>query len=95
MRFDAYSDCTILVSFESDAAGDERGGLDAALGRIEAKTLVIGLTTDIVFPADDMRALASRIPGAVYAEIQSPFGHDGFLVEHDQLNALMKPFMEV
>ena len=41
-----------------------------------------------------MRALASRIPGAVYAEIQSPFGHDGFLVEHDQLNALMKPFME-
>ena len=94
-RFDAYSYCAILDAFDSHDVGRGRGGLDAALGRIEAKTLVIGLTTDIVFPADDMRALASRIPGAVYAEIQSPFGHDGFLVEHDQLNALMKPFMEV
>ncbi len=93
-RFDAYSYCAILDAFDSHDVGRGRGGLDTALGRIEAKTLVIGLTTDIVFPADDMRALASRIPGAVYAEIQSPFGHDGFLVEHDQLNALMKPFME-
>lgn len=92
-RFDAYSYHAILDAFDSHDVGRGRGGLDEALKRIRAKTLVIGLTTDIVFPADDMRALAGRIPGAEYAEIQSPFGHDGFLVEHDQLNALMKPFM--
>lgn len=93
-RFDAYSYHAILDSFDTHDVGRGRGGMEAALGRIKAKTLVIGLTTDIVFPPEDMKALASRIPGAVYAEIQSPFGHDGFLVEHDQLNALMRPFME-
>ena len=71
-----------------------RGGMYAALSTIKAKTLVVGLTTDIVFPPADMIALAARIPRARYAEIHSPFGHDGFLVENYQLNALMKPFMQ-
>lgn len=92
-RFDAYSYHSILDSFDTHDVGRGRGGMEAALSRIKARTLVIGLTTDIVFPPEDMRTLASRIPGAVYAEIQSPFGHDGFLVEYDQLNALMRPFM--
>lgn len=92
-RFDAYSYHAILDAFDSHDVGRGRGGLDTAVAGIRAKTLVIGLTTDIVFPPDDMRALAAKIPGSVYAEIQSPFGHDGFLVEHEQLNALMIPFM--
>ncbi len=93
-RFDAYSYHAILDAFDSHDVGRGRGGLDCALSKVKARTIVIGLTTDIVFPPSDMKALADKIPGAVYAEIQSPFGHDGFLVEHDQLNALMKPFME-
>lgn len=93
-RFDAYSYHAILDAFDSHDVGRGRGGVAAALSAVKAKTLVIGLTTDIVFPPDDMKALAGKIDGAVYAEIQSPFGHDGFLVEHDQLNALMRPFME-
>lgn len=92
-RFDAYSYRAILDAFDTHDVGRGRGGLEAALGRIKARTLVIGLTTDIVFPPDGMRALCAKIPGAVYGEIQSPFGHDGFLVEHDQLNTLMHPFM--
>ncbi len=93
-RFDAYSYHAILDAFDTHDVGRGRGGMDKALSAIKARTLVIGLTTDIVFPPEDMRTLASRIPGARYEEIQSPFGHDGFLVEHDQLNALMRPFME-
>lgn len=93
-RFDAYSYHAILDSFDTHDVGRGRGGMETALGRIKARTLVIGLTTDIVFPPEDMKALAAKIPGAVYAEIQSPFGHDGFLVEHEQLNKLMRPFME-
>lgn len=93
-RFDAYSYHAILDSFDTHDVGRGRGGMYAALSTIKAKTLVIGLTTDIVFPPSDMIALAARIPKAVYAEIHSPFGHDGFLVEHLQLNTLMKPFME-
>ena len=93
-RFDAYSYHAILDSFDSHDVGRGRGGMYAALSNIKARTLVIGLTTDIVFPPTDMIALAARIPKAKYAEIHSPFGHDGFLVEYLQLNALMKPFME-
>ncbi|MBD5251570.1 MAG: homoserine O-acetyltransferase [Bacteroides sp.] len=93
-RFDAYSYHSILDSFDTHDVGRGRGGMEKALSAIKARTLVIGLTTDIVFPPEDMKILASRIPGARYEEIHSPFGHDGFLVEHEQLNALMRPFME-
>lgn len=93
-RFDAYSYHAILDSFDTHDVGRGRDGMYAALSKIKARTLVIGLTTDIVFPPSDMIALAARIPGSKYAEIHSPFGHDGFLVEYLQLNALMKPFME-
>lgn len=93
-RFDAYSYHAILNAFDTHDVGRGRGGLDAALSRIKARTLVVGLTTDIVFPADEMKVLSSRIPGASYAEIESPYGHDGFLVESAQLNRLMLPFME-
>ncbi|MDE6555373.1 MAG: homoserine O-acetyltransferase [Duncaniella sp.] len=92
-RFDAYSYHAILNAFDTHDVGRGRGGIEAALRRISAGTLVIGLTTDIVFPPEEMKRLASRIPGASYAEIESPFGHDGFLVEADQLNDLMIPFM--
>ena len=41
-----------------------------------------------------MQELCSKIPGAVYGEIHSPFGHDGFLVEYNQLNNLLLPFIK-
>ncbi len=92
-RFDAYSYMTILDTFDTHDAGRGRGGVEAALGRITAPTLVVGITTDIIFTPAEMRLLASRIPGARYAEIDSPFGHDGFLVEYDALDKLVKPFI--
>lgn len=92
-RFDAYSYMTILDTFDTHDAGRGRGGVEAALGRITAPTLVVGITTDIIFTPAEMRLLASRIPGARYAQIDSPFGHDGFLVEYQALDKLVKPFI--
>ena len=73
--------------------GRGRGGVGKMLERIKCPTIVIGLTTDIIFTPTEMRNLAASIPGAEYREINSPFGHDGFLVEHEQLNAILVPFM--
>ena len=73
--------------------GRGRGGVEAALARIKARTLVVGITTDLVFTPAEMHWLADRIPGSRYGEIVSEFGHDGFLVEHEQLNALLYPFV--
>ena len=92
-RFDAYSYCAILQSFDTHNVGRDRGGVAEALQRINCPTMVVGLSTDIIFTPDEMRALAAAIPGAEYRQIDSPFGHDGFLVEADQLNAILNPFI--
>ena len=92
-RFDAYSYCTILDTFDTHDVGRGRGGVAAALQRITARTIVVGITTDLIFTPQEMRTLHAQIPGSLYREIASPFGHDGFLVEHDQLNALLLPFV--
>lgn len=93
-RFDAYSYVTILDAFDTHDVGRGRGGLDSALARLVMPACVIGLSTDIIFTPAGMRALAASLPCAVYHEISSPLGHDGFLVEHGQLNKILNEFMQ-
>ncbi len=93
-RYNAYSYYAILNSFDTHDIGRGNGGTDAALASIKSKTYVVGITTDILFPPEEMRALTAKIPGAEYFEIESLFGHDGFLVEHEQFNALLHPIMD-
>ncbi len=92
-RYDAYSYYAILNSFDTHDVGRGRGGTDVALKQIKAKTYVVGITTDILFPPNEMQDLCSRIDGAEYSQIESLFGHDGFLVEHEMFNRLLEPIM--
>lgn len=62
-RFNAYSYMRILDAFDTHNVGLGRGGIDAALSTIKAETLVIGITTDLVFPPNEVRSMASKIPG--------------------------------
>lgn len=88
-RYNAYSYVTILDAFDTHDIGRGRGGLQAALDTLTMPTTVVGITTDIIFTPAEMRLLASRLPNAEYYEIDSPMGHDGFLVEHVQLNKIL------
>lgn len=92
-RFNAYSYMSILNAFDTHNIGRHRGGIPAALSAITARTIVIGITTDLIFPPAEMRALAEALPRAEYVEITSDMGHDGFLVENAQLNSILVPFM--
>jgi len=92
-RFDAYSYVAILDTFDTHNVGRGRGGVAEALRRIQADTIVVGLATDIIFTPTEMAALAASIPGAVYKEIFSEYGHDGFLVEADKLDSILRPFI--
>lgn len=92
-RFNAYSYVSILDAFDTHDVGRGRGGVATALGRIACPAIVVGITTDIIFLPEEERRLASMIPGASYREITSPLGHDGFLVEHAQLNSILTPFI--
>lgn len=91
-RFNAYSYVRILDAFDTHDTGRGRGGLECALARLTMPTLVVGISTDIIFTPSEMQALAAMIPDAHYCEIRSAFGHDGFLVEHGQLNNIIKAF---
>lgn len=92
-RFNAYSYVRILDAFDTHDAGRGRGGLAAALERIQAPTMVVGISTDIIFTPSEMLALTAMIPKASYREIESAFGHDGFLVEHEKLNRILNNFL--
>ncbi len=90
-RFDAYSYMAILDAFDTHDIGRGRGGVAAALSKIKAPAIVIGITTDIIFTPEEMKELTAALPNAEYFELQSEFGHDGFLVEHKKLNEILLP----
>lgn len=92
-RFNAYSYMSILDAFDTHDIGRDRGGIAAALGTLTAPAIVIGISTDLIFPPTEMRELAAALPDARYAEITSEMGHDGFLIENGRLNAILLPFM--
>ena len=92
-RYNAYSYYKILNAFDTHDVGYQRGGVAAALQRITAECLVVGISTDIIFTVPEMQALHRMLPRSTYHQIDSPFGHDGFLVEHEQLNRILNPFI--
>lgn len=92
-RFNAYSYMTILDAFDSHDVARGRGRREEVLKSIKAKTACIAIPTDILFPPSAVKELAEGIPGSRYFEIESEFGHDGFLVEHEQLNRILKSFL--
>ena len=92
--FDAYSYWYLCNAVDSHNVGRGRGGVPVALQRIQARTTVIGITSDGLFPVPEVKAMAALIPGAQYKEIDSDFGHDGFLLENGQLTAILQPIIE-
>ena len=92
-RYNVYSYYDILNAFDTHDVGRGRGGVAQALRNITAKTILVGITSDMIFTPEEMRTLKTQIPDSEYFEIESSFGHDGFLVEHDQLNNILNPFM--
>ena len=80
-RFTALSYWTLSKAMDSHNLARGRGSLADVLKAIEAKTLVIGITSDLLCPLQELQFLSTHIPGATYAAIDSLYGHDGFLVE--------------
>lgn len=91
-RFDAYSYVTLSHVMDSHHVGRGRGGVAAALAAVRARTLVLGITSDVLFPPAEQQLLARHIPGAMYAEMDSGFGHDGFLIETAQITHFLERF---
>ena len=91
-RFDAYSYVVLTRAMDSHNIGRGRGGVAAALASIRARTLVLGITSDVLFPLVEQREIANGIPGAVYGELDSSFGHDGFLLDTAKITQALEVF---
>ena len=93
-RFNAYSYFVLTRAFDSHHVGRKRGGLEKALALIKAKTIVVGIDTDILFPKDDQELIKKYIPEARLEFIHSDYGHDGFLLEFESITKIVRDFME-
>ena len=92
-RFDAYSYYYLSDSVNSNNVGRGRGGVEAALKTIKADCTVVGIDSDRLFPVEEQKLIAEAVPRAKYYEITSKFGHDGFLLENDQLTEIIAPLL--
>lgn len=88
-RFNAFSYWALTKIMDSHNVGRNRGTVIGALNKITAKTLVIGISSDVLFPPSEQRFLAKYIPNAEYQEINSLYGHDGFLIEYKQMRHIL------
>ncbi|MFI9024289.1 homoserine O-acetyltransferase [Streptomyces sp. NPDC053560] len=89
-RFDAGSYLTLVDAMNGHDVGRGRGGTAAALGRARMPALVAGVDSDRLYPLAQQAELAAALPGADRVRtIESPYGHDGFLIETEQVGALV------
>jgi homoserine O-acetyltransferase len=92
-RFNAFSYYFLSKGMDSHNVGRGRGSVEKALQKINAKALAIGITTDILFPVNEQKLIAENIPGGEFVEINSLYGHDGFLLEYEQIERIIKEFL--
>jgi len=92
-RLDRYWLLTKAMDSHHLARG--RGGdVDHVLQQIPQPTLIIGVSSDILCPLDEQRHLAQQMPRATLIEIDSSYGHDGFMVESEKIAKFLSAWME-
>lgn len=92
-RFNAFTYWIFSKAMDSHNVARGHESAEKILKTIQANTLVIGIESDILFPIAEQQYLVKHIPGAKLAILESDYGHDGFLVEFDQLNSILLNFL--
>jgi homoserine O-acetyltransferase len=97
-RFDTNSYLIIGKAMDLHDLGRGRSGLAAAMARVSSPALVMGISSDILYPTYQQRQihdlLLSGGTKSEYVEIDSPHGHDAFLINLDQVGPLVESFLE-
>ena len=93
-RFNPYSYWCLTCLSDTHNIGRGRGGIINALGIIKAEVLCVGIKSDLLFPTDEQKIIASNTRNSKYVEIDSFYGHDGFLVETNLVTAVVSDFWE-
>ena len=92
-RFHVLCYYRLTQSMDSHDVARNRGTAAEALSSITAKTLVIGINSDVLYPIHEQEFLQQHIPGAELLTISSDYGHDGFLLEYEKIETALQHFI--
>ncbi len=92
-RFDPLSYLALSKAMDSHHVGRRRGSVQSALSAVKARTLVVGIDSDLLFPVREQELIAQWVPGARLEVIPSDYGHDGFLVEFQTIAPVIRAFL--
>jgi homoserine O-acetyltransferase len=91
-RFNPYSYWCLTSLSDTHNIGRGRGGVINALKSIKAEILCVGIKSDLLFPTVEQKLIAENSSNAEYVEIDSFYGHDGFLIETGLVTDVVRKF---
>ena len=93
-RFDPVTYVKMSEQIDShDVARNRNGTVQEVLGRVEIPAMVLGIDSDVLYPLDEQEELADGLKHATLQVIRSDDGHDGFLLEQDQVGGHITRFL--
>jgi homoserine O-acetyltransferase len=96
-RFDANSYIYLTRAMDTFDLGKPYGGLEGAFARSQSEYLVLSFSSDWLFPTYQSKEMVNAMiktgRKASFAEIQSPYGHDSFLLEHELQDKYIRAFL--
>lgn len=93
-RFDAVSYVRLTQAMDTHDVARNRSSYNEILGGVRTPVQVIGIGSDMLYPVAEQKELAELLPFGRYAEMESPYGHDAFLIEFDQINQIVQTFQK-
>ncbi|HZJ08474.1 MAG TPA: homoserine O-acetyltransferase, partial [Trueperaceae bacterium] len=92
-RFDANTYLYLTLAMDDYDVTEGRGRAAQVLGQMSMPALVMGIDSDVLYPEAEAKALVEHLPNASYARINSPHGHDAFLIEFPQVAVRLRRFL--
>lgn len=93
-RFNAQSYWLLTKAMDShNLARGRNKTIVEVLRTITQKTLIMGITSDLLCPVDEQKHIADHMPNATYIEIDSSYGHDGFLIEYEKISYYLSKWL--
>jgi homoserine O-acetyltransferase len=97
-RFDANSYVTLVEAMNSHDVTRDRGSLKDVLATVTAKSLVVGIDSDRLFPLEQQVTLAEYLPNHLGGRdahvMSSPYGHDAFLIADAEVGELLRQLFD-
>jgi homoserine O-acetyltransferase/O-succinyltransferase len=92
-RFDANTYLYITRAMDDHDISEGRGKVSEVLRKMRMPALVMGINSDVLYPESEQKELVEYLPNAQYARINSPHGHDSFLIEFPQVAVRVRKFL--